>query len=128
MRRIFAIVAIAIVALMMMVLLPLLMRRCPCCCQTGIINLVTMAFLPLICNGVVFLFAMVLSLSSSWHCCPCYNGVFIINDAQASLPSSQWHCCPHHDGVVAIDAQVSLLLSQWQCCPCCNGISAIIIA
>jgi hypothetical protein len=76
------------------------------------IDLITMAFLPLICNRVVSLFAMVLSLSSSWHCFPCCDGVFIIIDVQASLPSSQWHCCPHHNGVVAIDAQVSLPLSQ----------------
>jgi hypothetical protein len=73
MHRVFAIVAIAIFALMMMALLPLLMHRCPCRCQGGVVTLVTMAFLPLIHNNVVALIAMVSSLSSSWPHCPIFD-------------------------------------------------------
>jgi hypothetical protein len=42
---------------MMMVLLPLLMFRHPCHPQAGVISLVTMALLPLICDGDVALVA-----------------------------------------------------------------------
>jgi hypothetical protein len=79
---------------MMMAMLPLSMHRRPCHCQAGAIALVTMALLPLIRDGVVALIAMTLLPSSSWHCCPCYNGVNVIIDMQASLPSLQWLCCP----------------------------------
>jgi hypothetical protein len=67
---------------------------------------------PLIYNGVVSLFAMVLLLSSSWHRHPCCNGIFVIINAQVSLPSSRWNFCPHCNGIVAIDAQASLPSSQ----------------
>jgi hypothetical protein len=83
------VIAIAIAALMTIALLPLSMRRHPCCCQASVIALVTMVLLPLIRNSVVVLVAMVLLLSSSWCHCPCYNGAVIIINAQASSPSSQ---------------------------------------
>jgi hypothetical protein len=70
---------IAIVALMMMELLPLLMCRHCYCCQDGVITLVTMAPLPFICNGIVALVMMVLFLSSSWRHHPHCNVVVIIN-------------------------------------------------
>jgi hypothetical protein len=73
MRRVFAIVPIAIFALMMIALLPLSMHRCPCCCQDGAISLVTIELLPLIRNGVVALIAMALLLSSSWHHCLAFH-------------------------------------------------------
>jgi hypothetical protein len=69
MRRVFAVVVIAIVALMAMALLPLLMRKCPCCCQESVVALIKMVPLPLIRNGVVARIMMALLLSSSWHCC-----------------------------------------------------------
>jgi hypothetical protein len=64
-----------------MALLPLSMRRHPCHCQDGIVDLVTMALLPLIHNGVVALVMMALLLSSSWHCHPICNGVVVIINA-----------------------------------------------
>ncbi len=80
MRRIFAIVVIAIFVLMIaifvlmtMALLLVSMHIRPCSCQDGVVTLVTMALLPLILNGVVTLIAMVLLLSSSWHHCPAFN-------------------------------------------------------
>jgi hypothetical protein len=60
-------------ALMTMALLPLSMCRRPCCCQDGVVSLVTMASMPLIRNGVVALIAMALLLSSSWHHCPAFH-------------------------------------------------------
>ncbi len=65
MCRVFAVVTIAIVALMMMALLQLSMYRCLCYHQDGVVVLVTMALLPLICNGNVSLIAMALLPSSS---------------------------------------------------------------
>ncbi len=63
MRRVFAIVAIAIFALMTMALSPLSMHRRPFRCGDGVAALVTMASLLLIRNGVV--------PSLQWHrCCP----------------------------------------------------------
>jgi hypothetical protein len=84
MCRVFAIVAITIFALMTMAALPLLMRRRPCFRQDGVIVLLTMASLPMICNGVFALIAIASLLSSSWCCCPCHNGIVVIIDAQAS--------------------------------------------
>jgi hypothetical protein len=72
MRRVFAIVPIAIFTLMTMALLPLSMHRRPCCCQDGVVSLVTMALLRLIRNGVVSLIVMALLLSSSWPHCPAF--------------------------------------------------------
>jgi hypothetical protein len=102
---------------MTMALLLHSMHRHPCHCQTGIVALVTMALLFLICNGVVALIAMALSLSSSWHHCPYCNGVVVIIDAQVSLLSLQWRCCTCCNGVVAVDAQASLPSLQWQMLP-----------
>ncbi len=113
MHRVFVVVTIVIVALMMMASLPVLMCRCPCHRQNGVVTLGTMALLPLILNSIVTLVAMVSSLSSSWCCWPLHNGVVIIIDVQASLLSLQWCCCHRCNGVVAIDVQASLLLLQW---------------
>jgi hypothetical protein len=65
MHSVFSFVAIAFVALMMMVLLPLLMGRHPCHRINGAIALITMALLSLICNSIVALIVMALLLSSS---------------------------------------------------------------
>jgi hypothetical protein len=71
--RVFAVVVNAIFALMTMALLLLLMHRRPCCCQDGVVAIITMASLPLICNGIVALIAMALLLSSSCHHCPAFH-------------------------------------------------------
>jgi hypothetical protein len=92
---------------MMMVLLPLLMHRHPCCCQAGIVALVTMALSPLICDCVVALIMMALLPSSSWRCCPCCNGVIVIIDVFALV--AHWQA-----GVIAANAQGSSPLLQWQ--------------
>jgi hypothetical protein len=114
---------------------PLLHRRdCYCCPHdNGVLAIVDgQASLPLSSwrcypcnNGVV-------ALDPQQHCCPCCNGIvvvlklvslpllqgiFVIINVQASLPSLQWHCCPHCNGVAAVDAQASLLSSQWQLLP-----------
>jgi hypothetical protein len=104
---------------MTMALLPLLICRCPCCYQAGIVALVTMALLPLIRNGFVALDAMALSLSSSWHCCPCCNGVIAIIDVVALV------AC-HQVGIIAVDAQAFLSLLR-DCCSS-NCVIAIINA
>jgi hypothetical protein len=107
---------IANVALMTMALLPLSMRRHLCHCQAGVNAFVTIALLPLICNGVVALVAMASLPSSSWCCFSslqwrcCYH-------PQASLPSSPWHCCPCCNGIVAVDSQASLPLLRWKLSP-----------
>jgi hypothetical protein len=87
-RRVFAIVMIAIVAHMTMATLPLLMRRRPCRCQDGVVALITMASLPLIHNGNVALIAMASLPSSSWRCSPCCNGIIVNINEQASSLSS----------------------------------------
>jgi hypothetical protein len=74
---------------MTMVLLPLSMHRRHCCCQAGVIALVTMALLSLICDGVVALITIVLLSSSSWHCYPCCNGMVIIIDVVALIACHQ---------------------------------------
>jgi hypothetical protein len=66
-----------------------------------------MALLPLIRNGFVALVAMALSPSSSWHCCPCCNGIVAIIDVVALIAR-------HQAGMVAVDAQAFLPLLQWQ--------------
>ncbi len=73
MRKVFAIVAIAIFALMTIVVAPLLMHRHPCHCKDGVVSLVTMALLPLICNGVVAFIVMASLLPSSWYHCPAFH-------------------------------------------------------
>jgi hypothetical protein len=88
---------------MTMVLLQLLMPRRPCRCQDGVVSLVTMALLPLICDGVVALVVIASLLSSSWQCCPHCNDVII--DVIALVAC--WQA-----GIAAVDAQASLLLSQ----------------
>jgi hypothetical protein len=75
----------------MMESLLLLMQRCPCHCQDGIVSLVTMALLPLIRNGVVALVVIALLLSSSWHCCPHHNGIVVIIDVIACCLLASWH-------------------------------------
>jgi hypothetical protein len=134
---------------MTMVLSPLSMRRCPCRCPAGVVALITMVLLPLIRNNVVAFVTTASMPSSSWHCCPCHNGVGVIINAQVSLPSCNGivalvvmallllmyrrlcrcrdcNCRPHDNGVVAIvNAQASLPLSSWCCCPCNNGIVAL---
>jgi hypothetical protein len=66
-----------------------------------------MVLLPLIRDGIVSLIATALLLSSIWSCHPHCNGIAIIINAQASLPSLQCH-------VVAVDVQASSPLLQWQ--------------
>ncbi len=80
------------------------MRRHPCRCQDGVITLVTIKLLSLICNSVIALVVMMSLLSSSWHCCPCCNGVVIIINVVTLVACRQ-------AGVVAINAQAPLLLS-----------------
>jgi hypothetical protein len=92
---------------MTMVSLPLLMRRCPCRHQVGIVFLVTMALLPLICNGVVALVVIALLLSSSWHHHPHPNGVVVIINVIALIAC--WQA-----GIAAVNVQASLPLLQWQ--------------
>jgi hypothetical protein len=99
---------------MTMVLLPLLMHRHPCYNQDGIVSLVTMAFLPLIRNGIVVIIVIALLPSLSWHHCPCCNGIVVMSNAQASLPSLQWCHCPCCNGFAAINAQASSQLLQLQ--------------
>jgi hypothetical protein len=123
-----------IVALIMMVSSPLLMprhlRHCQtsvvtliACCQSGIVGLVMMLLLPLMCRY----------LCCHCHCnfCPHDNCVITIVDAQVSLSSSSWHCCPCNNGVITLDLQrfycphpdgivaalklVLLPLLQWHC-------------
>jgi hypothetical protein len=83
------------------------MRRRPYSCRDGVVSLVTMASSPLICDGVVALIVIASSLSSSWHCCPHCNGIFVIIDIIALVAC--WQA-----GIVAVDAQASFTLSQWQ--------------
>jgi hypothetical protein len=90
-----------------MALLPLLMRRHPCHHQDGVVYLVTIALPPLIVNGVAALIVSALLPSSSWHCCPCCNGIVVMIDVIALAACQQ-------AGIAAVDAQVSLLLLQWQ--------------
>ncbi len=112
----------AIVALLMMALLPLLMHRHLHHCQTSIIALVSRC--P---GGLVALIVMALLPSmhrhichhSNFDCCPHDNGVLAVVDAQASLTLLSCHCCPHNHGVVILDL-------QWRCCPCCNGVVTIL--
>ncbi len=73
MRRVFVIVTISIFALMKLASFLLSMHRYPCRCLDGVVSLVTMALLPLICNGIVALIAMASLLSSSWHHCPDFH-------------------------------------------------------
>jgi hypothetical protein len=102
------------------------MRRHLCCHQDGIVALVTMASLPLIRNGIVALVVLALLPSSSWHHLLYRNGIVVIINAQASLPSLQWSFCPCHDGVVDIDMLASLSLCNGNCWHPCNGISAVV--
>ncbi len=104
-----------------------LQHRCPCNCQASIIALVTMASLPLICDGFVVLVTIALLPSSSWRCCSHCNGVVVIINVTALIA-----CC--QAGIVAINAQASLqllqwkflVLSHWRHCHCqCAGISAV---
>ncbi len=111
---------------MMMALLFLSMHRHPCRHQADDIALVTMALLPLIRNGIVALVAMTLLRSLSWHHCPPCNGIVIIINEQASLPSLQWH-------FVLVSMALLPLMHKCLCCCCngdchlhCNGISAVI--
>jgi hypothetical protein len=76
-----------------------------------------MALLPLICDDIVSLVEMASLLSSSWHCCPHQNGVFVIIDVQASLLSSRWRCCLCCNGALAVEAQASSPLLQWDLLP-----------
>jgi hypothetical protein len=96
-----------------------------------------MALLPLIHDSVVALVTMALLSSSSWHHCPCYNGILVIIDVIALVACHQagvftlvrmalslsmhrrlchicnGNCCSCHDGVVAVvDVQASPLLSS----------------
>ncbi len=126
MRRVFAIVAIAIVALMTMVSLPLLMGRHPCHRIDGVIALITMALLPLIWDSVVTLVMMALLPSSSWHC------LFVAMVSVSSLMCR--HPCHHCNGIVALITMALLPLIRRclcchcnsDCCPFCNSISAIV--
>jgi hypothetical protein len=116
---VFAVVVIAIVALMTMALLPLLMCRRPCHCWDGVIPLVTMAASPMIHTSVVALIMTRLMPSSSWRSCPCHNGVTVIINVITLVARFQ-------AGIVAVNAQASLLLSEWQLLLCHNGIVAIV--
>jgi hypothetical protein len=104
---VFAIFAIAIVALMTMALLPL--SRYPCCYEAGVVSLVTMTSSTLIHNSVVALIMMVLLPSSSWSHCPCCNGIVVINDVVALID----HC---QAGVGTLVVMV-LLPSMCRCLP-----------
>jgi hypothetical protein len=64
-----------------------------------------MALLPSICDGIVALIAVVLMLSSSWHCHPCHNCVIVIIDVVTLVARCQ-------AGIIAVDAQASLPLLQ----------------
>jgi hypothetical protein len=98
---------------MTMALLLLSMRRCPCCCQAGIVTLVTMASSPLICDSVVSLVAMS-------HCHPQASIVALV--AMVSSSSSMHrHPCRHHNGIVALIAMAFLPLMRRHLCHCCNG-------
>jgi hypothetical protein len=106
----------------MMQSLPLLMRRCLCCCQASMVTLVAH------CQaGVVALVMMAISPSMRRHlchhcdctCCPHDNGIIASVNVQASLLLSIWCCCPCNNGVVALDLQHC-------CCPCYNGLIAIL--
>ncbi len=119
---------IAINALMTMALLPISMHRHPCCCQAGVVALITIALLPLIRNGIVALFAMALSPSSSWCCPPCCNGIAITIDLVPLIA-----CC--QAGVAALVVMaLSLLMCRrlhccnGNCCSCQDGIVAIVDA
>ncbi len=113
MRRIFAIVAIVIVALMMMVLLPFLMGRHPCHCIDGVVALITMASLPLIHDSVVALIVMASLPSSSWPCSLV---------AMASSQSLMLRCPHHHcNGIVALITMAMLPLMRRRLCSHCNG-------
>jgi hypothetical protein len=126
MCRDFAIVAIAIVALMTMVLLLLSMGRHPCHRIDGIIALITMESLPLIHDSVVALVVMGSLPSSSWHC-PLV-AMALLSSLMCRQP------CRHRDGFVALIAMALLLLMRRHfcchhngyCCPRCAGVSAIV--
>ncbi len=83
---------------------------------------------------MVALVAMVLLLSSSWRRCPCRNGIIVINNAQASLPSLWWCCCPCCNGIVNINAMALLPMMcrhLYHCLDCnChthdNGVIAVV--
>ncbi len=96
-----------------MVSLPLWMHRHPCCCQAGIVALVTMALTLLIHDDIIALVAMTSLPSSSWRHCPCCIGIFIIINGR--------HPCHHHNGVFALIALVLLPLMHRHLCHGCNG-------
>ncbi len=123
----------AIVALITMVLLPLLMRRHLCCCQTSLVALVAHHWADIVtliaCHqaGIVAL-VVIVSLSSMrrrlCHCCHCNccphdDGIIAVVDAQEPLPLSSWLHCPCNKGVVTLDL-------QRHCCPRCDGIVAVL--
>jgi hypothetical protein len=105
------------------------MLRHPCHCQVGIVALVTMVLLPLICNSVAALSVMALLPSSSWHCCPFYNGVVVVIDVVALVA----HC---QVGIVTLVVMVLLpsicrclcFCYNGNCCSCHNGVLAVVNA
>jgi hypothetical protein len=99
---------------MMLALLPLSMCRHPCHCQPSIVALVTMASLSLICNGVVALIAMASLQPSSWHHCPCCNGIVVIINVIALVSC-------HQAGVITLVVMVLLLSMCRHLCHCCIG-------
>ncbi len=100
----FAVIAIAIVTLMMMVSLQLLMQKCPCRCQDR----------RLPCNkGVV-------APDPRWCCCPGRDCVIAVLKL-VSLPSSQWCCCHHRCHRPRCSS------ASWHCCCQCAGVFAGVV-
>jgi hypothetical protein len=123
----------AIVALVMMALLPSSMRRrlhhCStsivalvACCQAGVVAIVMMALLLSMCRHLCH--------HNHCNCHPHENGIVVVVNAQTSLPSSSWHCCPCNNGIMISAmmceyAEVALDPRQ-RYCPRLNGIVAIL--
>jgi hypothetical protein len=92
MCRVFAVVAIAIDALMTMASLLLSMSRHPYHCQDSVVTQN---------NGVT-------TLDPQWQCCPCCDGIVAILKLTL-FPLLQWHCCNHWcTGILAVIAMALL--------------------
>jgi hypothetical protein len=115
-------VAMANVALITMVSLPLLMRR-------HVSAIFELALSPLTlssswcrhpcCNGIVAMDAQGFCHCCACNFCPNDNGIVAVVNAQTSLLLLRRCCLPRNNGIVALDP-------QWHCCPYCDGVVAVL--
>jgi hypothetical protein len=104
----------------------LLMHRCPCHRQAGVVALITMVSSP---SSATMLFPLL-----QWRCRYPQAGVIaLVVIASLSLSMCKHPCC-HHDEVVALVVMALLPLMRrhlchhcdGNCCPRRNGLSAIV--